>query len=29
MSEVGSQKVNLTIMDEAEQGGEEKKGPDI
>ncbi len=29
MSEVGIHKVNLTIMDEAEQGGEERKGPDI
>ncbi len=29
MSEVCGHKVNLTIMDEVEQGGEEKKGPDI
>jgi hypothetical protein len=29
MFEVGVHKVNLTIMDEAEQGGEERKGPDI
>jgi hypothetical protein len=29
MSKVGIHKINLTIMDEAEQGGEERKGPDI
>ncbi len=29
MSEVGVHKVNLIVMDEDEQGGEEKKGPDI
>jgi hypothetical protein len=29
MSEVGVHKVNLTVMDEAEQGGEERKGLDI
>jgi hypothetical protein len=29
MSEVGIHEVNLIIMDEAEQRGEERKGPDI
>ncbi len=29
MSEVGIRKINVTIMDEAEQGEDERKGPDI
>jgi hypothetical protein len=29
MSEAGVHKINLTIMDDAEQRGEERKGPDI
>jgi hypothetical protein len=29
MCEVGVHTVNVTIMDEAEQDGEERKGPDI
>jgi hypothetical protein len=29
MYEAGIHKINLTIMDEAEQGEDERKGPDI